>query len=134
MELVNKERIFLRSACQDSPARPAVKGQQERAVKVLEAIYCRACGGVVTAKDQKVQVSGSHHHTFFNPAGLVFELGCFRRASGCLTVGSPSTEFAWFPGYSWQIALCRGCQTHLGWLFVMEQLSFFGLILKRLRE
>lgn len=29
----------------------------------------------------------------------------------------PSTEFSWFPGYAWQIALCKRCQIHIGWRF-----------------
>jgi hypothetical protein len=135
MELVNSHPFFLREGShekrQDHPAR---KAQQERTAEPLDAICCLACSGVVTAKDQKIQVSDSHAHTFFNPAGIVFELGCFQKAPGCLAIGAPSSDFAWFPGHLWRIALCRRCRTHLGWLFVMEGNSFYGLILKKLRE
>ncbi|MFH0781668.1 MAG: cereblon family protein [Pseudomonadota bacterium] len=106
----------------------------KQTVKPLEAICCLACGGVVTWKDQKIQVSGSHSHTFFNPAGIVYELGCFQQAPGCLVVGPPSAEFTWFPGHLWRLALCRRCRTHLGWLFAMAGATFYGLILSKLRE
>ncbi|MBU1566977.1 MAG: hypothetical protein KJ630_15310 [Proteobacteria bacterium] len=114
--------------------RPVRKEQQERAVEPIEAICCLACGGVITARDQKIQVSGSHAHTFFNPAGIVFQLGCFQEAPGCQAFGETSSEFTWFPGHFWRIALCRQCRTHLGWLFAMEGNTFYGLILTKLRE
>lgn len=98
-----------------------------------EAIFCRACGQVVTGREQGIEVSGGHCHTFFNPVGIVFELGCFRRAPGCLVVGPPSSEFTWFADHLWQIALCRRCRTHLGWLFARGDQEFFGLILPRLQ-
>jgi hypothetical protein len=47
-------------------------------------------------------------------------------------VGEPSEYYPWFPGYAWQIAVCRGCRAHLGWLFRAEGDVFFGLILNRL--
>jgi hypothetical protein len=98
-----------------------------------EAIRCRACGQVVTGHEQRLAVGGSPVHTFFNPAGIVFELGCFRRAPGCTASGAMSAEFTWFPGYLWQIVLCRNCRTHLGWHFISAEDSFFGLILARLQ-
>ena len=134
MELVNNCPVFLRVDGREKQNRPAGEEQQERAVKPAEAICCLACGAAVTGKDQKIQVSGSHSHTFFNPAGIVFELGCFHQAPGCLVVGAPSTEFTWFPGHIWRIALCRNCRIHLGWMFAMEGNTFYGLILSKLRE
>ncbi len=134
MELANSHLLFFRVGGQEKQGQPERESHQERSVEPLEAIFCLACGGVVTARDQKIQVSGSHAHTFFNPAGIVFELGCFQKAPGCLHVGAPSREFSWFPEYFWCISLCRYCRTHLGWVFVMEGNSFYGLILKKLRE
>lgn len=29
--------------------------------------------------------------------------------------GGASTEFTWFPGYAWTIALCAACKAHVGW-------------------
>ena len=135
MELANNHPVFLRVDGRDRRLhQPSGKEQQESVVKPIDAICCRACGGVVTGKDQKIQVSGSHSHTFFNPAGIVFELGCFHQAPGCLMIGGPSGEFTWFPDHLWRVALCRRCRIHLGWLFAMEGNAFYGLILSKLRE
>lgn len=41
-----------------------------------------------------------------------------KAASHGVTVrGTPTAEFSWFPGFSWSMASCRGCKTHLGWGF-----------------
>ena len=88
----------------------------------------------VTGRDKKIQVSGSHEHTFFNPAGIVFELGCFSAAPGCHRAGRATSDFTWFAGYVWRFALCRNCNSHLGWFFEMGEHSFFGLILAHLKE
>ncbi len=98
-------------------------------------IVCRQCGQHLTKPSERTSVNGSHTHTFANPSGLVFEIGCFSMARGCAFIGPPSLEFPWFAGYSWQIAICSSCQTHLGWLFVGQHSSqFFGFILDRLQE
>ncbi len=110
------------------------KTEEEEGTHPIEAIYCRECGRVVTGKDQKIAVHGSHTHTFFNPAGIVFELGCFGTAPGCHSVGEASSYFTWFAGFVWCYALCRGCNSHLGWFFEMGDRSFYGLILAHLRE
>ncbi|XP_022162806.1 protein cereblon-like [Myzus persicae] len=50
-----------------------------------------------------------------------------------ISVGSPSTECCWFPGYKWTIILCPNCHNHLGWSYMAdENLSltprlFYGL-------
>jgi hypothetical protein len=97
-------------------------------------LLCAGCGNVITAQDQRMTVDSKHRHTFFNPAGLVYELGCFRRATGCLPVGESSTEFSWFAGHAWRVGLCSNCQTHIGWLFESGESAFFGLIVSRLVE
>jgi hypothetical protein len=79
------------------------------------------------------EVSGSHRHTFCNPAGLVFEVGCFAEAPGCVAIGEASEFFSWFPGYAWRVGICRGCTAHLGWSYG-EGPDFWGLVLDRLFE
>ncbi len=97
-------------------------------------ILCQACGHPLTRPNWRVDRHGSHAHTFFNPHGLMFEILCFSKAPGCLGVGEPSTEFTWFSGHAWQIAVCQGCMEHLGWRFAGEAASFWGLIRNRLAE
>jgi len=96
-------------------------------------ILCAACRRRITTRDMAAARSGAHRHVFCNPAGMVFRIGLYRHAPGCLTLESSSTEFTWFPGHVWRVACCRGCGTHLGWHFAaVSEDAFFGLILDRL--
>jgi len=113
----------------EEPADDTLAASEER-----RAVVCARCSAEITSIDSSKEVDGSHRHAFFNPAGLLFEIGCFRSASGCLELGVASTEFSWFPGYAWRFSVCRQCRTHLGWMFVSRDGAdvFWGLILNRL--
>ncbi len=95
-------------------------------------IRCVACRETVTEERYRISVRDSHVHVFTNPYGIVFEIGCFELAPGCRLVGPPSDEFTWFPGFSWQIAVCSGCENHLGWRFTSDVRIFWALVLDRL--
>jgi hypothetical protein len=88
---------------------------------------------VITSTRERTEVGGAHEHTFANPYGIVYVIGCFARAPGCGFEGPPSAFFSWFPGYDWRMAVCRGCFAHLGWSFG-EAPDFYGLILERLTD
>lgn len=103
-------------------------------VKATPLIFCRNCNYPVTRPSERIEVDAAHRHTFANPNGYLFEIGCFRSADGCGTTGMKSTEFAWFRGYTWQIGICRKCHIHLGWRFQSGADQFYGLILTRLTE
>lgn len=97
-------------------------------------LVCRACRSRITRRDFAMEVNGSHRHVFFNPYGLVFELGCFASAKNLLPAGPETDEFTWFPGHRWQAVQCAGCSSHLGWRYVGDEGGFFGLVLKALME
>jgi len=97
-----------------------------------KALLCRKCRAAVTSNSYAVAVNGNHHHTFFNPAGIIYEVRCFNRAKGCAVHGQPTDEFSWFKGYVWRFALCATCLDHLGWIFDSGEKSFFGLIASKL--
>jgi hypothetical protein len=113
---------------------PVKKEQKQEDADPVEAIYCRVCGRVVTSRDRKIAVQGAHTHAFFNPAGIVFEVGCYSRAPGCQRAGVVTSDFTWFAGYVWRYALCRQCKSHLGWFFASAGHSFYALILANLIE
>lgn len=94
---------------------------------------CAACGARISDTTARIEVSGQHQHTLFNPAGLVFKVACFATAPGCRGVGPFVQEFTWFPGHYWQVAVCATCIEHLGWHFEGDS-SFVGLIEDRIRE
>jgi hypothetical protein len=97
-------------------------------------ILCRRCGHLITRPRDRIFKDGNHRHTFANPSGIVFEIGCFSHAEGCGPSGEPTDEFTWFRGYRWRLALCRACFVHLGWQFASlgGSSGFWGLILNRL--
>ena len=98
-------------------------------------ILCRQCHQVITSPAERIVVQGSHQHTFANPHGIIYEIGCFRSVIGCGCAGPVSDEFSWFRGFSWRVAVCTMCLTHIGWLFIsFGSDSFNGLILDRLLE
>ena len=55
--------------------------------------------------------------TYVNPNGYVFETLTVYQAESLTLIGSPSTEFSWFPGYAWTICQCACCDSHIGWKF-----------------
>ncbi len=98
-----------------------------------EAILCVQCRHSITSPRQRIEINGMHQHTFFNPYGVIYQIGCFRSANGCRYTGPATEEFSWFPGYRWRIAVCSACLTHLGWLYTSpDKESFHGLILDHL--
>ncbi len=98
------------------------------------ALRCAACGHVITDASQRIAMTGAHVHLFTNPAGIVFEIGCFASAPGCAHVGPSEDAFSWFPGWSWQIATCASCRVHLGWIYRNAGEQFHGVIVAALRE
>lgn len=97
-------------------------------------LLCGMCGYYITSVDSKIEMSGKNIHVFANPAGYVFQIGCFSSAPGCFVTGVPTEEYTWFPSYAWSYALCANCMEHLGWFYDSGKDSFFGLIVDRLRE
>ena len=97
-------------------------------------IFCRFCDHGVTNRKQTVSINGQTSHTFFNPAGIVYEVRCFNGAAGCVVRGKGTAEFSWFAGYIWSYALCGRCRAHLGWWYSAAEHSFFGLIAQNIRE
>lgn len=111
----------------DAPELAATFGRERR-------IVCAACGGQVTTAAERREVNGRHLHERVNPEGLRFELACFAAAPGAAAIGAPSPVWTWFPGYTWQVALCRSCGVHLGWAYRSDADEFCGLITDRIEE
>ena len=132
-----------RPASLEKKATPAGGSGEEPAVVVERerddsgqggALRCKRCGFAITTRRARVEIGGAHQHDFMNPAGMAFRIGCFSAARGCCDVGEESTEWAWFPGHAWRIALCASCFAHLGWSFRGAASTFYGLITDKLVE
>ena len=96
-------------------------------------LACAECGHPVTTVSERIKIRGRHDHDFryFND---VVQLGCFRNAQGCVGVQRISKGYSWFRGYAWQIQVCGKCYTQLGWKYMADDDSFYGLIFITLRE
>ncbi|MDP6396055.1 MAG: cereblon family protein [Desulfobacterales bacterium] len=98
-------------------------------------IVCRQCRQIITSPAERIEMEGVHRHTFTNPHGIVYQIGCFKSVTGCGYAGPASDEWSWFKGFSWRVAVCGTCLLHVGWLFVSKSgYRFSGLILDRIVE
>lgn len=111
-----------------------VRGQSDERDLREGGLFCAFCGNPITRRDDKIEVNGADEHTFANPGGHIFHIGCFRTAPGCMVGLHETGEFTWFAGHVWSAAVCGRCQSHLGWRFRGEGDIFFGLIMGRLVE
>lgn len=120
----------------DGDASPS--GSEAESVDDIEeperVIRCAECGHVLTKSEHRFTMNGRHEHVFTNPHGYVFHISCFRTAPGAGAVGGESDEWAWFSGWNWQTAICRGCLTHIGWRFLQGEDEFWGLIAAKLDD
>ena len=106
---------------------------EEKEPDIDKHILCRQCRRIITSPAERIEMLGAHQHAFANPHGIVYQIGCFRSATGCGYTGQPTNEFSWFKGFSWRLAVCGSCLFHLGWLFISPgSESFNGLILDHL--
>jgi hypothetical protein len=110
-----------------------VEEHGEEETEETRTITCGLCSQTITYPSERLTVAGGNQHTFTNPHGYVFEIGCFRDAPGCINAGNLTEEFTWFSGYAWTYTVCSGCHAHVGWVYDNGKGdSFYGLILNRL--
>lgn len=116
-----------------SPEKKSNAVLQEKKKKEEQYLLCKLCNNRITKITNRFEVQGGAEHSFLNPAGMVFHIGCFRDAEGCLPVGDVQSEWSWFKGFRWQVVCCDQCLNHLGWLFLAkDKRYFYGLILSSL--
>jgi hypothetical protein len=97
-------------------------------------LVCSQCHARITRSDYGLEVNGSQKHVFFNPQGIIFEIGCFSLARNASRIGPKVNDFSWFTGFAWQAIVCATRQVHLGWRYTRASGEFFGLILSALTE
>lgn len=131
MEIAIAGWLFFDPQSAEKQRKRADTNLAEKAMKD-KRLFCTVCRHPVTHQDECIIVQGGHEHTFTNPHGTVYHIGCFRVAAGCAPIGEATMEHTWFKGYAWRIALCASCHEHLGWLFQAEGEYFHGLITSRL--
>lgn len=117
----------------DTSSHDALLPKREAQAPDEKPLRCAVCGLVITYEAQRISVQGAHEHLRRNPFGLSFRFGCFAWAPGCAKLGEATSEYTWFPNYSWRFAVCGQCREHLGWSFSgRSEEGFYGLILAQL--
>ena len=114
--------------------RSSPKTVKDRVGTDERALVCVACGHRISDDDHRIEMAGAHEHTFVNPAGVVHHIGCFNAAPGCVHLGPTESAFSWFPGWTWQVAVCARCRAHLGWIYRNSGEQFHGLIVAAIRR
>lgn len=131
MELVLPPLLFFDKYGEEKRERLA-DTKVESVPKDERRLFCATCRNLITSQDDRISVHDGQEHTFTNPHGYVFHIGCFRDTRGCAHIGDRMSAWSWFRGFTWRVALCGDCNTHLGWLFEAPDERFHGLILSRL--
>ncbi|XP_025205986.1 protein cereblon-like [Melanaphis sacchari] len=106
----------------------------------LQKFMCARCGIVVCNMSSVFPMSPEGPQgTFCNSWGIIHDMITvteLHQDLNALSIGIPSSECSWFPGYVWTIILCPNCRNHLGWRYLVNgELSlkpklFYGLCLK----
>lgn len=103
--------------------------EAEELTSIDTLILCRSCGhelavgadirpihsGLALSRRNETLPGGRKVHVqlFQNPHGHKFEVITFRKAD--VSKHWPADKhFSWFPGFSWTMATCPRCKTHLG--------------------
>jgi hypothetical protein len=112
--------------------------KEQASVAERTRLVCRSCGTTISTTDAVIP-RGDWPLVFANPQGRVFELVLLRAAEELVFVGPATTEYTWFSGYAWRVALCAGCGNALGWRYEAAEPErspaiFFGLQSKELIE
>lgn len=129
LQLLDQVTSWQANAKHDS--REALDDENE---KPSSRLCCIQCQHPITDHRARLEMLGSHAHEFTNPGGYVYQVALFSQAD-CITQGPATTEYTWFAGYAWQLALCANCHTQLGWRYRRTgSAAFYGLIRNRLVE
>mmetsp|Transcript_10528 Transcript_10528/g.22515 ORF Transcript_10528/g.22515 Transcript_10528/m.22515 type:complete len:944 (+) Transcript_10528:278-3109(+) len=84
-------------------------------------LRCKHCGALISPMRNVFTVGGAEGTTgaYVNEHGIVHQTVTLRSVDNRSVVctGRPETKDSWFPGYSWDIAYCTICYSHLGWQF-----------------
>jgi len=112
---------------------PEAAPASDERVDVERVVRCARCDHTLARARDRVAVNGAHTHTFVNPSGEEFTIGCFSDAAGAVGYGAIETFFSWFSGHAWRVALCGACAAHVGWSFHGNGV-FFGLIVDRVAD
>jgi len=85
-------------------------------------LSCQACHSPLSSTGNAFTVGGAEGTTgnYVNEYGVIHQTITVRAIEehSLQYSGGPETHDSWFPGYSWTIAHCSWCLSHIGWKFI----------------
>lgn len=85
-------------------------------------LQCASCFKQVAAMKHLFTVPGAEGTTgaYVNEHGYIHQTITVKEVfeESVVCFGEPETKDSWFPGYSWTMAHCSFCLSHLGWKFL----------------
>lgn len=124
--------FLLKKSQQSINISPETKTRSKISSDEENFLRCATCKYPITQETDRIHINEKHEHVFANPDGYVFHIGCFAKAPGCFVYGEKTSYFTWFPGYTWQMAICAQCVHLLGWAYQSHEHQFYGLIVDKL--
>lgn len=115
----------------------------QKEIQLLESMNhmkCETCMTLIARRNDILVMSPEGPmDAYVNNFGFVHETLTLLRTQGLMLEGGPETQHSWFPGYSWTIAYCSVCRSHMGWLFKavkkgMHPRQFWGVRRSQLAE
>lgn len=81
-----------------------------KALDVMCFFSCKRCKNRLAKYSDLISMSKQGTSNFCNPSGYIHFTSTLKKMieNSSYLVDRPSTEFSWFPGYAWQILLCKG--------------------------
>jgi len=120
LPLSQNERLdLLEMECRVSQLKYLLKNVEKDRETIIR---CKCCASALSPMRNIFTVKGAEGTTgnYINEHGIVHQTVTLREVDpkvSVVCIGRPETKDSWFPGYSWQIAYCYVCSSHLGWKF-----------------
>jgi hypothetical protein len=120
LPLSQNERLdLLEMDCRASQLKYLLKNVEKERETILR---CKCCAAPLSSMRHVFTVKGAEGTTghYVNEHGIVHQTVTLREVDpkvSVVCVGRQETKDSWFPGFSWQIAYCYVCSSHLGWRF-----------------
>merc|ERR1712029_222734 len=107
-------------------------------IEKFNTLCCKHCDNTISKQSHIFSMSkDGPQGTYVNPGGAVHETLTLYKVQNTRTEGQPQTQFSWFPGYAWEMLICK-CNSHLGWRFTTQQRhlqpkKFYGITVRSVK-
>lgn len=116
------ERLELLEMCSATERLRFIKQTLSMMKEKQKHVACNRCQNKLGLMNNAftVRSAGGVTGNYVNEHGVVHQTITIREVNegSVLCYGEPCEKDSWFPGYSWTIACCSACFSHVGWKFL----------------